>query len=287
MSPHRPFPAAAGSTTRLRIGSEEHKRAFCESFIDTHRPFAVEDIAWPALDEASLARLRGLPFWREAVSTEALTARKVSAYAELESDPVLREAIALQGYEEARHAAILARLIQTYRLPVGPAEKVPLPTRIPWEFVRTGYGECFDSFFAFGLFEIAKRAGLFPAPLIDVFEPVIQEEARHILFFVNWVAYRRARMPVWRKPAFAARCSAALLLQIWGRVRTAMGMGDEGFTFNERDTVTGDLSLASFLRLCVQEHDRRMSLYDPRLLRPRLIPSVARTAQKVASLGRG
>ena len=54
------------STETVRIGSEEHGRLFCQTFIETHRPFRREDIVWPSLGEESLARLRGLPVWDEA-----------------------------------------------------------------------------------------------------------------------------------------------------------------------------------------------------------------------------
>ena len=70
----------------LRIGSEEHGRLFCDTFIQTHRPFEARDIVWPDLDEESLARLKSLPVWDEAARTEAATAVKVQTLGETETD---------------------------------------------------------------------------------------------------------------------------------------------------------------------------------------------------------
>ena len=46
--------------TRGFIGSEAHKRLFCESFLSTHRPFDPAEIRWPDLDAESLSRLKAL-----------------------------------------------------------------------------------------------------------------------------------------------------------------------------------------------------------------------------------
>jgi hypothetical protein len=260
------------------IGSERHRDLFCREFIDTHEKYDVATLPWPELDDASLARLRSLPFWEEAVSTELATAAKVSAQARLEDDPFIHEAVALQGEEEARHSALLDALLARYDIPVQARPLGPLPKDIEWAFLRTEYGECFDSFFAFGLFAIARESSFLPSAFIKLFEPIVQEEARHILFFVNWLAYRRAQLPWWQKPRLVGRCLTGMTIQAWSRLQTARGMGDGGdFTLTGHEALSTDIKPRSFLELCLNENERRLGVYDRRLLRPQLVPTIART----------
>jgi hypothetical protein len=275
---------------RLKIGSEEHGRLFCKVFVDTHRPFRAQDIRWPELDDVSLQRLKGLPVWNEAARTEAATAVKVQTLGEEETDSILREAIVLQGYEEGRHAEIIALLTRNYGIPVAPAEEPQRPKNPTWTFLRTGYGECLDSFFAFGLFEIGRKTRFFHEDLIALFDQIMQEEARHILFIVNWAAYLRARRPLPLRPVFDARRAWNVAAQAFDRVKGAMQMAggngassegtQDGFTLKSHATF-GDFTLRSFLELCLAENERRLSIYDQRLLRPALVPGTVRALLKV------
>jgi hypothetical protein len=269
------------------IGSEDHKQAFCRSFIDTHRPFDPGVLEWPDLDDESLARLKALPIWNEAVRTEAETALKVQTLGAAEPDPLLSEAITLQGYEEGRHAAILRLLTEHYGIEVEPFEAPAVPRDPVWEFLSTGYGECIDSFFAFGLFAIGKRSGYFPDALIDLFDPILQEEARHVLFIVNWAAYLRARTPWLGRPRFDARRTWKIAAQLLEHVRQAWraraeggGSDHEGFTMTGHSSFA-NLDARSFLELCLSENERRLRPYDPRLPRPSLVPGAVRAVVKI------
>jgi hypothetical protein len=290
------------SNLPLVIGSEEHKELLCRVFIDTHDPFKPSEIRWPDLDAESLQRLKDMPVWNEATRTEAATAVKVQSLGDTEKDPLLAKAISLQGYEEGRHAEVLLLLTRHYGIPVQPFPPPEVPKDPTLAFLRTGYGECLDSFFAFGLFRLGADAELFPKPLIAIFETIMQEEARHILFIVNWAAYLRARRPVLMRPAFDAWRGWNITAQAFDRLKGAMSMaggGDkkddekkdgvpapardetqDGFTLKSHSAF-GDFSLRSFLETCLAENDRRLSLYDPRLLRPMLVPSVIRKVVKV------
>jgi hypothetical protein len=270
------------------LAAPAQRRLLGQFFLDTHVDYVPERMPWPTLTDEELQRLRALPFWQEAVSTENATSNKVVAAATLEADPLVRRAIELQGFEEMRHARLLVALTSHYGIPIEPPPRF-VPGSLEDDFLFAGYGECFDSFFAFGLFAVASESGFFPAALCQLFEPVMQEEARHILFFVNWVQHRRAQLPLWRRPAFRLRCAWLILKQMASRLRTARTMGrrqpdvaasSENFTMTGHQQMGTDVTLHRLLGLCLSEYERRMAPYDPRLQRPRLVPAIARALSR-------
>jgi hypothetical protein len=262
------------------IGSPEHKELLCRFFIDTHDPYKPAEMPWPELEKDARDRLAMLPIWEEALRTEAETALAVTTMGEVEKDPILAKAISLQGYEEARHAEILKLLVTKYKIDV-PDFSSQKPAEPDWAFMRIGYGECFDSFFAFGLFALARDSGFFPPSLVKLFEPVMQEEGRHIIFHVNWVAYNQAQLPYAGKPAYVFRRGLAMWMQLLSRFKTALrvkGKGDreqDNFTMNAHAQF-GSISPRAFVELCLSENERRLKDYDPRLLRPTFVPTVAK-----------
>jgi hypothetical protein len=196
----------------------------------------------------------------------------------------------LQGFEEKRHARLLSRLTSHYRIPIQtPPPYSPGSTQT--DFLLAGFGECFDSFFAFGLIAIAQESGYFTPELVKIFEPVVQEEARHILFFVNWVRYRRAQLPWWKRPAYSTLCAWLILKKAASRVKTAKVMGGspeaagDNFTMSAHQDMGVNLTLRGLLGRCLAENERRMAPYDRRLLRPRLVPTLARLAYRLMAAG--
>ena len=293
------------SAAAIEIGSVVHRELLAGFFLDSHVEFVPEQVQWPPLSAQSRTRLVSLPFWQEAVSTENVTSNTVAAAAALEADPGLRKAIELQGFEEGRHARLLQALTRHYAIRVDNPPPYE-PRDLEHDFLFAGFGECFDSFFAFGLFALARESGFFEPGLVEVFEPVMQEEARHILFFVNWVRYRRSQLPWWRRPGFSLRCGRIILKQVWSRVKTARTLGGspagkgaaadpaaaqpavpsggddgENFTLSAHHDLGEDVTLHKLLGLCLRENAARLGRYDARLLRPRLVPVLARFMYRV------
>jgi hypothetical protein len=195
--------------------------------------------------------------------------------------------VELNAYEEGRHKVVLANLVEAYGIKLEPEPQYNPPKDPEWSFLVTGFSECIDSFFAFGLFETAKRSGFFPPELVDTFEPVIAEEGRHILFFVNWVAWRRRNMPLWRRPWFELRVWAVWIFLALERMSLAKDLEggaaegqDNNFTVTGAEQLGQDIDVAELMDLCLAENDRRLGRYDPRLVRPNFVPTMVRLARR-------
>ncbi|WP_445143641.1 ferritin-like domain-containing protein [Dyella sp. Tek66A03] len=271
---------------RIKIGSDAHKRLFCRMLLDTHNPYKPAVIDWPELGPDALHRITSLPIWDIAVQTEGRATLRVETYTKTVDDPLLRDALIMDGGEEARHKVVLSKMVEAYGIPLAPEPEYEVPKDPEWGWLVTGYSECIDSFFAFGLFESAKRTGYFPVELVETFEPVIQEEARHILFFANWVAWYRRQLSWWQRPAFEFKVMQVWIFLIWERIGIAKGldsggeMQDANFTLTGHQQIGLDLNLGELLDMCLAQDQYRMGGYDERLLRPSFVPRIARLARR-------
>jgi len=281
----------------LKLGTDEHKDSVCAMFRETFNPYKPTIIDWPKLDSEARERLISLPIWDIAVQTEGRARQRMLSYAYSLSDPAWRSAIEQNGWEEGRHKMVLSNLVKAYGILLAPEPPYLEPKDPEWAYLVTGFSECIDSFFAFGLFALAKQSGFFPPELVETFEPVMQEECRHILLFANWLAWQRRAMPWWRRPWFELRVLAVWVFLGWERIGIAKGMDPSGsgesVAQDNNFTVTGskavsnvDVSIGEIMELCLQENDRRFAGYDKRLRRPTTMPSLTRCATRVLRAGR-
>jgi hypothetical protein len=277
----------------LDPGSAAHKRAICAMFQETFNPYRPSVIAWPTLSPDELRRLQSLPIWDIAVQTEGRARLSFGAYANSLDDAEIRSAIMLNAWEENRHKEVLSHMVRAYGIELAEEPPYLPPRNREFAFLVTGYSESIDSFFAFGLFALAKRSGFFPAGLVETFEPVIQEECRHILFFANWLAWRRANLRWWPRIRFELHIAAAWVYIAGLRIGLARSVGtnakvshqDSNFTVTGAQAVTPiKIGFLDLLQVCLQENDRRLAGYDPRLRRPTRIPSLARFVLAVGRL---
>jgi len=280
----------------LRAGSNGHKRAICAMFRETFNPYRPSVMVWPILSPEELRRLKSLPIWDIAVQTEGRARLHFAAYAQSVADPDMRETIMLNAWEENRHREVLSNLVASYGISLREEPEARHPRDPEWAYLVTGYSESIDSFFAFGLFDLARRSGFFPMALVETFEPVMQEECRHILFFANWLTWHRANLRWYRRIQFELRVIAVWVHIAWLRIGMARTMDapvsathrDSNFTINGAQTVTPvAVGFRELMQLCLKENDRRFAGYDSRLSRPTTIPALARFALRVGKFWTG
>jgi hypothetical protein len=283
------FARYAPGVCGMTDASEAYKALFCRTFIDTHRDFEPADLPWPNLDAKTIDRLSSIPFWTVALASESNAGYMVSAFAETLEDPLLREAMALQGKEETRHARLLYEMLRRYGIPFEPpkAAQVKASSRA---FIDFGYEECIDSFFGFGIFGLARRIQLFVPELTDIFEVVLLEEARHVTFFVNWIAYdRRLRGRAWAPLEAAstalgyARALRRIVTTFAPSARNGQKVRGTGFAAEGTFAVFDGVTWRTFLQACLTENERYLRGFDPRLLTPRVLPVMARMALSLPS----
>jgi hypothetical protein len=278
---HWSFPVAGPG----KPGSPEHYQMFTQILGATYNPYRPAVLDWPKLEPETLKRITSLPIWDIAVQTEIKASMRIEAYAKTVKEPELRAALLHMAGEERRHRDVLARLVAAYDIPMHPDGEYVLPNDAEWGFLVTGYSECIDSFFAYGLFELARRSGFFPLELVETFEPVIQEEARHILFFTNFIAWKRATLPWWKRPFFEAKIAAVYAYLIWERIGIAKSVdglegADANFTVNGSQAISDEMDPAKLIDICLEQDVTRMQGYDSRLLRPTTAPFFARLARR-------
>jgi hypothetical protein len=272
----------------MKPGTRRHRDLFCREFTRSHLQFEPRDLPWPILDEEQTKLLRAIPFWEIARDTEREAGVLVTAMAATVDDPVIRDAIALQGFEEERHARLIQTLIERYGIEVKAPEPIPVPKDVRRRFTDFGYEECLESYFAFGLFRVAHEADIFPEAFFEIFEKIITEEVRHITYFINWFVYDQVqRGAPWSLPPFRASRAA------WHYSRAVKGLVDSfregsdsgfGFTATGAGSLTRDLTAKLFLAVCREENARRMAQMHPSLLKPTLIPNLAGAAYQVLRL---
>jgi hypothetical protein len=249
--------------------------------MDSHHVYNPEQLPWPELNAPDLERLRAIPFWQEVLTTERAAGAKVDAYAATVSDPLVREAIVLQGVEETRHARMLECMIAHYGISIGNPAPIDLPSAPERTFIDFGYGECVDAFLGFGVFTIARHAQFLPEAMFAIFDRLMEEETRHIVFFVNWVAYLQVHRGRGMQPLRALHALwyyGRALYRLGRTVRRGVHHNGEDFSATQASVFLEGFNTTTFLAECVRENARRMSSFDPRLLQPRFLPTLTRVA---------
>jgi hypothetical protein len=194
----------------------------------------------------------------------------------------------MQGEEETRHANLIRVMIEKYGLDAAEKPMEDLGNDIETRFKDFGFGECLDSFLGFGLFKIAWQAEFLPREMLKIFETLMYEETRHIVFFINWMAYTEAQRGWVARtvlPLTSFHYYLRALRRMAGLAQRGKQMNDgKNFAATQVSMFLDGFNFRRFLEDCYAENSRRMSMFEPELLRPSFLPQLTDVALKALRL---
>jgi hypothetical protein len=263
----------------MNIGSYEYKKQFCQSFIDSHIPDDPASLRWPTLDPITLEHLQNLPLWRQGLLSQHYAAQIMTAFAATLKDPMVKAAVTLQAQEQTRLVKTIQSFLSAYNIPAPTLSTVKIPKNLEAAFIKVGYQNGLDLFWADGLRDAAQKANVIPVSLGQRFEQLLAEQSRHTIFLVNWMAYQKAKLNKrwgeWNAvPALLSR-SGALVTLI-----AAFGPKD----LDERPAATrwmARYTIETFLKLCLAVHQTRMQSLGPNLLQPQISVNLAKFTREI------
>jgi len=206
----------------------------------------------------------------------------VAEFVKTIKDQVMKEAVAMQGFEEARHAKLIRVMIEKYGIDAAERPLEDVSDNVETRFKDFGFGECMDSFLGFGVFKIAMQSEFLPKEMFAIFETLMYEETRHIVFFVNWMAYNQAQKGAVAKamlPVTSFRYYMRALGRMIGTAKRGKELNDgKEFSATQASVFLDGFTFRRFLEDCYSENRRRMVVFDKELLRPSFLPQLAETA---------
>jgi hypothetical protein len=267
---------------QTKIGSYDSKKQFCHRFTEGY-DLESNLISWPKGDSSTLERLQRIPLWSRVLQSKRDAAKIVSAFADTLSDSMIKEAITLQGQHEQHHYEALKSFAQTYDIAASTPQTAPLPKNLEAAFIDSGFQKCLDALLGFGFYGLANETRTFPEDLLQRFDRLLNEEARHIVFFINWFAYHQTKQgKSWNE----LRGTNAIWQQRGELLKLLMAFGKDDDEDNILFILFGgahpeQLTAERFLALCLSENKRRMSLPGMEGLQPQLVPTFASFGRSV------
>lgn len=258
----------------MQLGSYEHQKLFCHALTDHHVKYNLDQIPWPQLADDQLQRLREIPFWAEVLQQKRQMALIVGALAAQTKPTRLKGAILLLSQETERQVKLLEQMMSFYQIPQTSIPARPLPGELTPVLQDLAFDQYLSAYILWGWFAIAREQQYLPEALLEVWEPILDEDARHSIFFTNWTAGQQFSLSNnWRR-----------LRAIWGRGLQFLGLFDRfgrqiedatlPKTASTADVFMGQLTAARLLQYCLDAHEQRLGEVKPPLVKPKLAPEL-------------
>ncbi len=265
---------------KFQLGSYHHKKLSCELISEHHRVYELSQLDWPELDDEVGKKLAAIP-WRSLAQERLAAARIIDAYGGSLKANLARNALGVIALETHRQGQFLQHLATHYQLPeVG---NRPQPKYlIGADYKRVTHCLNVTFFLGAGLYELVSRTGYLPIDLLTLLNTQLDEQARHLCFFVNWLVIQTQEQ---QKPEYEPFGVFALWYQrqqILGLLKTLnRNEYDDNLPKNPSlgDVFMGQWRFPDFIQACNQGYTQRFATFDSKLKHPAVLPQIANASQ--------
>src|SRR5258707_8819231 len=110
----------------------------------------------------------------------------------------------------------------------------------------------------FAFYKMARQSGFLPEQMFELLDTLMYQETRHIVFFVNWMAYRqvqRRRGARWRRATASLRFYTRALKRMVGAARQGAEANDgKDFSTTQASVFLDGFTFRRFLEDCYAEN---------------------------------
>ncbi len=265
----------------MQLGSYEHQKLFCQALTDRHVRYTLDQVPWPQLSDTERQRLQDIPFWSEMLQQKRQLALLVRTLAAQTKPTRLKGGILLLSQEMERQVKLIEQMMAFYQIPTVSLPLQPLPEDLTPGLLDLAFDQYLSAYILWGWFAVAREQQYLPEALLEVWEPILEEDARHSIFFANWTAGQQFSLNNnWRR-----------LRAIWQRGLQFLGLFDRfgrrledktlPKTASTADIFMGQLTAAQLLHYCLDAHEQRLGEVPPPLVKPKLAPELTHWLLKI------
>lgn len=228
----------------------------------------------PSLDDSTRKKLAELNIWAEVYDQHQQAGWVAQSYSQVVKGSLLQRAIAQIAENELALAQSLKTLCKENRLGtinVGNHDSVPASEVA---FRKSCHRSNLSLFLASGLYELASQDGYLQPDLLNLWNEVLNIQACHVLFFMNWLAFEAQ---VKQKPDYELSGLGSLWthkkqwLAIFNKLNRSEYDDNLPRDPKQIDYFLGKENYSSFLDACERNYRDRFESLDSRLLRPRIL----------------
>ena len=224
-------------------------------------------------------RLRELEFWSWGYAQLHQSGKLAQVFAEGIRGTLLQEAIAQLGNNNLTLAQAVKTLCKKNRFGNITVQSSVATAASEAAFKQSSHQNHMMFFFSCGLYEFALRENYLQSDLMACWNQMLDLQASHILFFVNWLAFESH---VRQKPEYelSGLWSLFELRSQWFSILKKLNRSeyDDNLPNNPKniDYFLGKHNLSEFLDVCEQGYCSRFESFDEQLIRPRILIQTSR-----------